>query len=312
MKKRNHHKNRLKNCESSCSLAVSSSTTTQSCSVLTSSSLSVPVCSSSCSDTDNSVVFSSSSSLDVSVSSNSFGELGKMCSVVEPANTISTTSNTLTKINDDEKNEKIFNIIKEFISDLTVLNLKNVHSYNTILKATTLQHKVAIKKHVSLFKNYCCLNNDAIREKNKDLLKSRVVYSKKVFLDFKLILLITSEEETETIWKYLLLLLYYIDPSDKTRSILKTITNEEDRETKLVDDIVTKLSNAQPSEETDATTAIMNLMSSGVISEITSNITSESNKGNINLKKLLGTMNNLIEKLMNEEDKSDKISKLKR
>jgi hypothetical protein len=84
-------------------------------------------------------------------------------------------------------------------------SVKSINLYHHLLNKTTISHKKAIKKHVSEFRKFCKENQEAISNKNVDLLtRTKIEYSEKVHIDIKEIFSIADTDTTDIIWVHLI------------------------------------------------------------------------------------------------------------
>lgn len=206
-------------------------------------------------------------------------------------------------------NTKIFQAIIEFINDITssygeddkMIELK---AYDKLLSQTTLKHKKAIENHVNIFKNYCKTNEKSIMTKDENNIEN-IKYNDKITIDIKYIFSLAQQNDKSVIWQHLLTLLYYTNPTVELKSYIQNMTKKDgkDNESKFLENMIDKLQN-NVSEESlqNPVNAMMGLLSSGVLGDLMSEAQQSSSSGNLNLKKLLGTVNKLVEQLSENED----------
>lgn len=215
-------------------------------------------------------------------------------------------------------NTKIFQSITEFINDITnsygeddkMIELK---AYDKLLSQTTLKHKKQIENHVNIFKNYCKLNEKLIVEKDEKNINN-IKYNDKITIDIKYIFSIAQKTDKSVIWQHLLKLLYYTNPTVELKAYIKNMSkNEQDNESKFLENLVDKLHNSIPEEtiNSDPATAVMGLLSSGVLGSLMNEAQQSSSNGTLNLKKLLGTLTNMVSQLSEEDDDIDIKSMIK-
>jgi hypothetical protein len=213
-----------------------------------------------------------------------------------------------------QDNTKIFQAINEFIGDITSIYgelLTELKAYDLLLSKTTLKHKKAIENHVSIFRNYCKLNEKVIISKDETKIEN-IKYNEKISIDIKHIFSIATTTDKVSIWNHLLTLLYYTNPSVELKATIlnKSKKGEDDNESKFLENMVDKLQNNLSEESmSNPMSAMMSLFSSGVIGDLMSSAQQGQNSGQLNIKKLLGTVNKLVENL--SEDESGNIDDVK-
>jgi hypothetical protein len=196
-----------------------------------------------------------------------------------------------------------FKAISEFTKELGEIftsKHKN-HSlklYEHLLNKTTLSHDKAIKKHIEAFREFCVSNRDAIKSKNFSLLvKDKVVYSPRVFIDFTNIFKEADRETTAVIWKHLLTISALVDPAGKAKEILKNSSST--KEANFLSDIIEKVeSNVNPNS--NPLEAISSIMSSGVFNELITGMNSGIQNGDLDLGKLMGTVQTMCSTLTSD------------
>lgn len=223
---------------------------------------------------------------------------------------------------DDLKREEIsfFNNISKFIEDLsTNYNYKPLKYYNTIVKNTKTDNRSGIRKHINIFRNYMNAHSNSIKSRNFNNLKKIVYPSDKmdISIDIKGILMKLSKEEDsqeefDIIWKHLENFLYLSDPSankeifNGEKKEDKKIIDDNDPNSELVNDTLNTIqAHLSPEQMSDPGSAVMNLFSSGALSELISSTSNKVNSGKMNTKSLIKTARNLLASLEAEEESSD-------
>ena len=196
-----------------------------------------------------------------------------------------------------------FKAISEFTKELgEIFTSKDKnHSlklYEHLLNKTTLTHDKAIKKQIEAFREFCVSNRDAIKSKNFSLLvKDKVVYSTRVFIDFTSIFKEADRETTAVIWKHLLTISALVDPAGKAKEILKNSSST--KEANFLSDIIEKVeSNVNPNS--NPLEAISSIMSSGVFNELITGMNSGIQNGDLDLGKLMGTVQTMCSTLTSD------------
>jgi len=203
----------------------------------------------------------------------------------------------------------IFNAITKFVHSLNDCfgeKQRSLQLYSRLIEKTTIIHEGPIKKHVSAFQNFCEINKEAIYERNSDKLSdNKIIYSERVFIDMEKIFSHASNNEKETIWKHLLLLLVRLDPTGKARKILreslKKTQEDNGNEENFLNDIINKVEkNVTPSD--NPMQAVSSVMSSGLFTDLIGSMTSGLNNGELDLSKLMGTVNGMVNNIAEKSD----------
>ena len=93
--------------------------------------------------------------------------------------------------------------------------------YTHLISKTTLSHDKAISKHIDAFRLFCTENRDALESKDvSKLVENKIIYSDKVFIDIACIFNTSDKDTSTVIWKHLLTIATFVDPTSKARQIL--------------------------------------------------------------------------------------------
>ena len=166
--------------------------------------------------------------------------------------------------------------------------------YDRLLVKTSLSHDVAIKKHLDSFRKFCVDNRDGLMEKDiKKMTLFQVEYSPKVFIDFNSIFPNADKEAMAVIWKHLLTISALLDPSGNAKEILKSNKgNESDFLTGIINKVE---SHVKP--DSNPMEAVSSIMSSGVFTELITDMNTGIQDGSLDLQKLMGTVQNMCSTL---------------
>ena len=207
----------------------------------------------------------------------------------------------------DDNDLTVFNAISKFVTCLNECfgpKQLSLQLYNTILEKTTLSHKQAIQKHITLFKDFCNGNTDAIVNKDSSVIKiNKVCYSDKIYIDFKQVFEDADKGEEKVIWTHILILCAYLNPTVKAKEILKK-ENDNSQESNFLTDIISKVEENVDADVSNPMEAVTNIMSSGVFTDLVGNMTSGLENGELDLGKLIGTVNNMVGSLTQEMSNS--------
>lgn len=193
-----------------------------------------------------------------------------------------------------------FKHINNFVTELHELFGETNHSlklYKRLLDKTTINHTIAINKHVEAFKLFCVENRNSILNKNVSELKVNcVIYSDKVYIDFSSIFRSADKETTNIILKHLLNISAFLDPTGKAKEMLKN--SVKGKETDFLNDILSKVeNNITPDMASNPMSAVSSILSSGVFNDLLSNMNNGVKDGSLDLGKLVGTVQNLVSTL---------------
>jgi hypothetical protein len=199
--------------------------------------------------------------------------------------------------------KSICNLIKD-LNDSFGKQQKSLLLYAALIEKTGIMHEEPIKKHISIFYNFIKENEEFILEKDEKKFKSfRINYSDKVGVDFEQIFQLADSDEKQAIFNHLLTLLAILDPSSAAKEVLKKEIEikkkqgEKPTEEHFLKNIINKV-NDQMDDNIENPLQLMNkMMSSGVFSEIVENMNTSLNNGDLDLGKMMSSiqmvMNNL-------------------
>jgi hypothetical protein len=199
-----------------------------------------------------------------------------------------------------------FKAIANFTGDLASVfgeEHRPLKLYAHLISKTTLAHDKPIQKHIEAFREFCIENRDAIASKQAALFtRDKIIYSKRVYFDMKEILNTADAETQVVIWKHLLTISAFVDPTGKARKILKEQqdTGTSSGEVNFLSDIISKVEsqvdpNANPME------AVSSIMQSGIFTDLVQGMGDGLQDGSLDLNKLMGTVQNMVTKLSDEK-----------
>jgi hypothetical protein len=197
-----------------------------------------------------------------------------------------------------------YKAISDFTKELNNISEDN-HSlklYVHLLNKTTLSHDKAIRKHISIFRDFCIANRDGILKKDFSIFtEDRLEYSSRVFIDFKKIFNESDTETTNAIWKHFLTISALLDPAGKAKELLKKNANKE---ADFLSNIISKVeNNVKP--DSNPLEAVSSIMNSGIFNELISDMNSGLENGNLDLSKLMGTVQQMCNGLNTTSDSSE-------
>ncbi len=189
-----------------------------------------------------------------------------------------------------------FKAISKFINDLGEIYALTDHQlrlYQRLINKTTLNHDVAIKKHLNAFKKFCVSNRVSILNKNLKVLKEKKVkYSERVYIDLHSLMHSSDSDTLNTIWKHLLTISAIVDPAANAKEILK---KSQTSESNILQNILEKVeANVDMTNTTNPLEAVSSIMSSGILSDIMETMNSGIKDGSLNIPNLIGTVQNMV------------------
>jgi hypothetical protein len=200
---------------------------------------------------------------------------------------------------------KFFSKALNFVNELNKVysdKYPNIRLYYKLMKKTPIGNSKAIERHCNLFVKYLNDNEECI--KNKSLKNSTTVdikFDDKIFININECIQQAEKPTKEVIFKHLQLLLYITKPSDDLKAILTTTkTNSKDElpkveESKFIDNFINKIEKQFNDKEfNDPLSAAMNMMQSGLFSEIVQDMSEGVKTGSLDPQKLLGSVQGML------------------
>ena len=203
----------------------------------------------------------------------------------------------------------VFNSITKFVHSLNECfgeKQRSLQLYSRLITKTTIIHEGPIKKHITAFQSFCENNKEAIYEKDETkFTQTNISYSERVFINMSDIFGNASQNEKETIWKHLLLLMVRFDPSGRAKKILKESLKKSQKsnenEENFLNNIINKVEqNVSPSD--NPMQAVSSVMSSGLFTDLIGSMTSGLNNGELDLSNLMGTVNGMVKNIAEKSD----------
>ena len=201
-----------------------------------------------------------------------------------------------------------FKAISSFIKELDSTFGNDQHSlklYQHLISKTTFSHTVAIAYHISIFRDFCVLNRDAITAMDDKLINQesyKITYSEKVSVDLKSIFLIADNDVKKVLWKHILTISAIVDPNGKAKQILlskKSLSKEGEFISGILDKIE---SSVDP--KGNPLDAIQGIMSSGVLSDLVNGMGSGLKDGTLDIGKLINSVQGLVTGMKDSDNDS--------
>jgi len=209
----------------------------------------------------------------------------------------------------------IYKAINSFVSDLNLefgKHHKPLLLYNRLISHTSILHDKSIKKHISLYEQFCVKNREAIIAQDQSkLADAKIMYSPRVYIDMVHIFKHSDKETAPLIWKHLLNISAYFDNSGKSLEALKSLSPAGPSgpsgsssgsgvdEEKFLQDILSKVQSlVGPNVDTsNPMQTILTLAQSGVFQELLTSVKSNLSNGKFNVMKLMSAAQGMISKL---------------
>lgn len=202
-----------------------------------------------------------------------------------------------------------FNAIKNFVNELYENFGETNHElclYHRLLEKTTETHDKAIVKHLEAFKTFCVQNRDALINKDITKINCKVEYSSKVFIDFTEIFKTTDKDTNEVIFKHLLTISAFVDPTAKAKEILKKASVSGSKEGDFIQNILSKVEDNINASGGDISNPnpmaiVSNLLSSGVFNDIIETMGTGLKDGSFNLGSMLNSLQSVVKEIPKNE-----------
>lgn len=217
------------------------------------------------------------------------------------------------------RNGKIFKAIKEFADQLNDAFGKedvNVHKVYRILEKTSLTNRKVIARHLVIFHSFLEKNRMPILAKSTDdFEQDHIELTDRIGMNLRKIIDRADESTKRVIWQHLFNIMYVFDPEDMiVKNELKQAISENDtRENKFLMDTFSKFEDVMKTTNTDERKdpmQMMNgLMQSGFLNDMIGNINNGVSKGDLNIKGLISTVQNLLGNLSETIDREEKNEK---
>jgi hypothetical protein len=200
-----------------------------------------------------------------------------------------------------------FRAICSFVNDLNDVygsRYKPLKLYNRLISQTKITHDQAIKKHISIFQDFCHNNRNAISSQDPNKLSaSKISYSDRVFIDMTHVFGMSDAETTPVIWRHILTISAILDPANKAKDILKkNVKPPGNDETAFITNIMSKVEeNIKP--DANPMEIVSGMMQSGVFTELMTNMQGGLSSGKLDIGKLLGAVQGMVSNI--SEDAKD-------
>ena len=200
----------------------------------------------------------------------------------------------------------IFKSITNFVSQLNEnfgKSNKSLQLYNRLIEKTTVTHEKVILKHIECFQKFCVSNRNEIISKNHNFNVEQVKYSDRVFINLKQIFNKSDRQDREVLWKHLLTISALTDPSGKAKEVLKqqkakkTASKGKGGEEDFLSNLIDKVEKNVKPDTDNPMEAVTSMLSSGVFTELVSDMNQGLENGDLNIGRLMGSVQNMMSDL---------------
>ena len=230
--------------------------------------------------------------------------------------------------------KKIFTKFLIFLNELNESfgsKHNNIFLYYKLCKKTSISNTTGIDKHIEYLKRFLIPNKSHIISMNYRSLEPHEIRfdkSEKVFINCKEIIELSDKETRITIFRHLQLLLLLIVPDEDrevVRDLIKSVSknssderldqlmtiedknskdssNEDDFLERFVKKVEEKFKNRDISSSSNPIDIAKDLMESGILTDMTSNMKRDIESGQLRVDKLVGNIQNMISKLSGGEN----------
>jgi len=193
-----------------------------------------------------------------------------------------------------------FHAICNFVNALADFYEEKFHPlklYKHLLSKTAAQDSEMIRQHIGEFKIFCDKNREQIKQRDYNFSKkNRINFSKKVYIDLKKIMQMGNDETREVIWEHIFYICARISPFEQIRENLKKIQEEKKENSKEID-FLSGLTNVLDKNTGDNPAELLNSVAS---SGILTNMVTDLQSGNLDIGKLMGTVQGMLSTLMTQ------------
>lgn len=193
--------------------------------------------------------------------------------------------------------------IVEFVETLrrtrSLQAYRNIHMYSLLLKKTSVVHTQSIARHIEAFRRFLSTNFVAVESRNTSLLaagsSSRIEYSDRIFICMRHIWATCNREEGETIWRSLVQVQAAIYKgsggvfSKSSSAASPPDATGTDNEEKFLQGMMDRIQETVPAHSTNPTEVITNLMSTGMLTKLVSDMDEGVRSRKVDMNKLLTT-----------------------
>ena len=203
----------------------------------------------------------------------------------------------------------VFKSISNFISSLNECfgkEQKTLQLYARLISRTTVQHEDAIDKHVNIFRKFLNDNKEEILNKSTEFPQTKITYNDRVYINMSPILKKADSSEKDIIFQHLLNIYSQIDPESNAKKVLRDSmkknrdADDNGAEENFINNLIENVSK-NVDENDDPLKTVNNIMQSGVFTDLLGGMSNGINNGELDLGKLMGTVQTMVTSLSNLE-----------
>ena len=195
-----------------------------------------------------------------------------------------------------------FRALSSFVLDIGSLFGKRQRSlalYARLIEKTNVTHEDAITKHISAFRSFSRANRDAVKAKDvSQLSKQPITYSDNVYIDVSNLLSAAKQDpdSISKIWEHLQTISAIVDPEGGAREALEKAQTEPTPGTEgsFLDNVINTIQNNIDPNASDPTQALGQMLSSGALTGIMSDMTTRMEDGSLDMGKMVGAVQGMI------------------
>jgi hypothetical protein len=201
--------------------------------------------------------------------------------------------------------EKIFEIISDFINELSCIHTENksIIMYKLLIDKTSKTNINGINKNIKIFKTFCEDNRLGIESNKEKMINVELKYSENVKINMRDILENSDNDDKKIIRKYLMVLSSLLDKESICKDLLKSDNNQlgeketdktKDLISSMVENISSKLDIDENDENLDIGQIMQKMISSGSVSEMFNTVQNSLDSGDIDVNSLLSSAKSMI------------------
>ena len=206
----------------------------------------------------------------------------------------------------DDNSLIIFKAITKFVSvlcDNYGKKQKSLQLYDRLIKKTTVSHEKVILKHIDCFRKFCVQNRSCIVNKKTNWSNTTIVYSDRVFINISMIFSKADKADIPIIWDHLLTISALTDPQGNAKKVLKDqklkmpFKSDGGKEDEFLSGLIDKVSDNVDPDSKNPMEAVTGMLSSGVFTELVSDMNTGLESGELSLGRLMGSVQNMMTKM---------------
>lgn len=214
---------------------------------------------------------------------------------------------------------KAFKLVLEFVNNMNeffATSEKNsithsINLYHRLINKMTFAEDELLKRHLSIFRDFCKRNREAIRNRDFSQLNTGSIdFTERIRIDMRYIFKQADKETTATIWEYILAISALLDPENNTKELLQDILSgnlpsegglaASFEENNLLNGLMNMLGNGD-GEQGDTAALMKNIMQSNMFNTLMNSMTSSLQNGNLDLNQLMGSVQGMLKNIAADE-----------